>query len=110
MSDEWRFNFWKFAEDIGERTTPEHSIDRINNDGDYCKENCRWATKQEQADNKGVYKTNSSGISGVQWRKDRKVWRAIVGKKHLGHFRTLGEATNVVNAYKASRQCSRKNY
>lgn len=41
-------SFLKHIEKVGERQT---SIDRINNDGDYCKENCRWATKLEQAAN-----------------------------------------------------------
>jgi hypothetical protein len=51
MSKEWRENFASFYRDMGPRPSPNHSIDRINSDRDYCKSNCRWATIVEQNNN-----------------------------------------------------------
>jgi len=49
VCEEWA-NFSNFLRDMGEKPA-EKSLDRVNNNGNYCKENCRWATAKEQANN-----------------------------------------------------------
>lgn len=52
VCDRWMNNFENFLEDMGNKPNKEYSLERINNDLGYYKENCKWATVIEQANNK----------------------------------------------------------
>lgn len=49
---EWKNSFSNFFEDMGPRPSKDHSLDRIDVNKGYNKENCRWATGIEQRSNK----------------------------------------------------------
>lgn len=51
VCDKWRNSYTAFLADMGRRPTSAHSLERVNNDGGYSPENCRWATPAEQSRN-----------------------------------------------------------
>jgi hypothetical protein len=66
MCDRWANSFEAFYADMGPRPSPELSIDRIENDGNYEPGNCRWATKEEQMLNR----RSTNGMSEVGVMRD----------------------------------------
>lgn len=95
VCDEWQKSFKSFLEDMGER--PDNTtLDRIDSDLDYNKDNCRWATHVDQCRNQSIRKDNTSGCKGVNYSKHNKQWCARIsvdGKRiHLGYFKMLDDA------------------
>lgn len=97
--DEWRGSFLAFLRDVGRKPSKDMSLERIDNDLGYYPGNVMWATRLEQSLNTrphGGRYPNTSGVTGVSWRGNRKKWRAYIvinGKqKMLGYFDTKEEA------------------
>lgn len=69
----WRSSFGAFLADIGTRPSPQHSIDREDNDGNYEPDNVSWATKRQQGENRRTttaYTHRGKTQSLKQWSRD----------------------------------------
>jgi hypothetical protein len=106
MSAEWYWSFEQFYKDMGPCPSGL-SLERMDNDGDYCKDNCKWATRTEQNRNTRTPLTNTSGYRGASWVPKLGKWKAQInldGKHvHLGLFDTVEDAAMVYAIARESR-------
>lgn len=92
---EWLHSFKAFFQDMG-RKPKGLTIERINNELGYFKENCRWATYSEQNTNQRIKRKNKVGITGVSWSKQAKKYHVQIAmnykRYHIGYFKNLEDA------------------
>lgn len=80
----WRNSFVDFLADMGERPSLGHSLDRIDNDAGYFKENCRWATKSEQACNRRSNRLLTLGaetLPVMEWSRRTGLKRSTIEQR-----------------------------
>ena len=100
ICDEWLKSFPAFeswALSLG--WNKDLTIDRIDNNKDYCPENCRLATRKQQVQTRGIFKNNTSGYKGIWYYKKMSKWQAKVGRVYLGCYKTQKEALDIINKY-----------
>lgn len=93
-TEDWE-TFEGFYKDMGERPLGL-SLERVDVNGNYCKENCVWATPQQQVRNQTRRCTNTSKRTGVRWVKEKKLWLANITINYkavfLGYFKSFEAA------------------
>lgn len=75
VAKEWS-TFEQFQIDMGQPPSPQHQLDRIDPNGDYCKDNCRWVLPYENCANQRLRINNTSGVRGVSLDRVRNRWVA----------------------------------
>ena len=85
VCEEWQNNFAQFLQDMGKKPSSTHSLDRVDNNGNYCKTNCRWASSRQQSNNKRntifvMYKGRRQSL--VDWAEELCIPFKTVSRRH----------------------------
>lgn len=83
VCDRW-LSFENFFADMGSRPSPKHSLDRINNNDDYCYENCKWSTSKEQNNNRRSNRfitINSKTLTIAQWERKQNFNEGVIKRR-----------------------------
>lgn len=102
VCQEWKIDFLNFAKWSTENGYSEVlTIERKENNKNYDPKNCKWATRKEQAFNRGVRRTNKVGYIGISKSYKRFRARVAINGKHvfIGQFSTIEEAVQQRNLF-----------
>lgn len=104
VCDSWQNNFRMFLKDMGIRPTSKHTIERMDNDGPYSPENCKWATYKEQNRNKinnHLITYGRKTLSITEWAEYFNVNRDLIWGRIRRRQKTgFSESSIIANLYK----------
>lgn len=104
VCDEWLKNPRSFCEwAMNNGYKEDLTIDRIDVNGNYCPENCRWVDRHVQNINRRKLPSNTSGYVGISFYKKSQKWRSQIGVNYrrifIGNYKTQKEAVEARNKY-----------
>lgn len=104
ICDRWRDDFAAFLADMGPKPSPSHSVDRIDNDGPYSPENCRWATGTEQGRNTHrnvVVEYGGRSLCIAEWAE-------VTGLSYTSLRKRLGRGWTIERALNFAQRVTRR--
>lgn len=105
ICDEWKNSFINFYDDLGPRPSKMHTIDRIDNNKGYYKDNCKWQIRSYQCINRRKFKKSKSKYLGVSFIKRSSKWVARIYKDNICyHLGTFTSELKAKNAYLEKRK------
>lgn len=110
VCDEWKndyliFREWALANGYDENAPyGKCTLDRIDVNGNYCPENCRWVNLNIQNRNRNIQSSNKTGYSGIYLTSRlNKPWQSTIGINsklvYIGYYETKKEAVEARNKY-----------
>lgn len=100
VCERWDEDFYAFRSDMGNRPSAKHSIDRIDGNKDYEPSNCRWATPEQQSQNRAL--THKYGRPNINKTASGRYMARVRhnGKRYsLGNFDTPEEAAKTIDQF-----------
>lgn len=105
ICERWQMSFENFFSDMGFPPTDKHTLERRNNDGNYCPENCEWATPRQQARNRvDNRKITYNGVTQCL-----AAWAAQAGLSSQRLQARIKESWSIERALTTPVRCYRRN-
>jgi len=110
VCDRW-LNFENFFADMGYRPSPKYSIDRIDNNGNYSAENCKWSTQKEQVNNRRSNRfitIDGKTLTIAQWAEkmgfgESVIWHRL--KLGWSEYKAVMTPVNTAYSHKKTFRC-----
>ncbi len=108
VCNRWRHSVENFFNDMGNPPSLKHTLDRRKNNKGYSKSNCRWATKQEQANNTRRVQKEIPFYEIDDIKRTLPEWCLLYNKPLLLVYKRMGRGWDVLSALTTKEILSRK--